>query len=57
MKSNNNDYYASRDKYFDDAYVNEQKYYEKNPSHMPEVCKACGGPYPGCAPSCPMFDD
>lgn len=24
---------------------------------IPEGCKACGGPYPNCTTSCPMFDD
>lgn len=23
----------------------------------PEICKACGGPYPLCSSSCDMFDD
>ena len=24
---------------------------------IPEGCKACGGDYPNCADSCPIFDD
>jgi hypothetical protein len=24
---------------------------------VPEGCKACGGPYPDCTTSCPIFDD
>lgn len=24
---------------------------------IPEGCRACGGPYPDCTDSCPMFDD
>lgn len=24
---------------------------------IPEGCAACGGPYPNCTDSCPMFDD
>ena len=24
---------------------------------MPEGCAACGGPYPNCKDSCPIFDD
>ena len=24
---------------------------------IPEGCRACGGPYPSCMSSCPMFDD
>ena len=25
--------------------------------HIPVGCRACGGPYPMCKSSCPMFDD
>lgn len=25
--------------------------------HIPAGCRACGGPYPNCKSSCPMFDD
>lgn len=24
---------------------------------IPEGCRACGGPYPSCTSSCPLFDD
>ena len=24
---------------------------------IPEGCAACGGPYPSCKTSCPIFDD
>ena len=24
---------------------------------IPEGCAACGGPYPSCTTSCPLFDD
>ena len=24
---------------------------------IPEGCAACGGPYPRCCASCPLFDD
>lgn len=24
---------------------------------VPEGCAACGGPYPNCCSSCPLFDD
>lgn len=24
---------------------------------IPEGCRACGGPYPNCTTSCPLFDD
>ena len=26
-------------------------------SDIPEGCRACGGDYPHCVDSCPMFDD
>ena len=26
-------------------------------SGIPEGCAACGGPYPNCKDSCPIFDD
>ena len=25
--------------------------------HVPSGCRACGGPYPYCRDSCPIFDD
>ena len=25
--------------------------------YVPSGCAACGGPYPYCTTSCPMFDD
>ena len=25
--------------------------------YIPEGCRACGGPYPNCKTSCPLFDD
>ena len=24
---------------------------------VPEGCRACGGPYPNCTDSCPLFDE
>lgn len=27
------------------------------PGYPPEGCRACGGPYPDCKISCPIFDD
>ena len=29
----------------------------KNFLYVPVGCTACGGPYPMCKESCPMFDD
>lgn len=31
--------------------------YDDYPSSTPSGCAACGGDYPNCASSCPMFDD
>ena len=27
------------------------------PEDIPEGCRSCGGDYPNCKDSCPMFDD
>ena len=35
----------------------EQDYYNEPVMNIPEGCAACGGPYPDCKWSCPMFDD
>ena len=35
----------------------KQEYYNKHPMEVPEGCAACGGPYPDCKWSCPMFDN
>lgn len=29
----------------------------KSADKIPEGCAACGGPYPSCKISCPLFDD
>ena len=29
----------------------------KSSAKIPEGCAACGGPYPSCKTSCPIFDD
>ena len=34
-----------------------QDYYKEPVTNIPEGCAACGGPYPDCKWSCPMFDD
>lgn len=31
--------------------------YENEDIYIPEGCLACGGPYPDCKTSCPLFDD
>jgi len=30
--------------------------YDTYPNAVPEGCTACGGDYPNCASSCPLFD-
>ena len=30
---------------------------KKSYQYIPSGCKACGGPYPHCKTSCPLFDD
>lgn len=35
----------------------KQDYYKAPVTNIPEGCAACGGPYPDCKWSCPMFDD
>lgn len=28
-----------------------------DPDYIPPGCRACGGPYPNCKASCPLFDE
>lgn len=35
----------------------KQDYYDRHFDEVPEGCIACGGPYPTCKDSCPVFDD
>lgn len=50
--------YGHGDEYNDYAPQEErQAYYDRHVNEMPECCQACGGPYPSCCDSCPMFDD
>ena len=37
----------------DEAFYNNNYYIDD----IPEGCRACGGNYPYCCDSCPMFDD
>ena len=46
---------ATYDPYYDD--MSEQEWYDKHPLAMPDGCRACGGAYPMCKSSCPLFDD
>lgn len=34
----------------------EDEYYDGD-DDIPEGCRACGGDYPNCKTSCPMYDD
>lgn len=38
----------------DDEFDEEDDY---DPDYIPEGCRACGGDYPNCTSSCPLFDD
>lgn len=46
---------SKKNEYYD--YEDESKYYDRHPLEIPEGCRACGGDYPNCCSSCPMFDD
>lgn len=35
----------------------EDKKQREYKGHIPSGCAACGGPYPSCMSSCPLFDD
>lgn len=40
--------------------ISEDEYYCPNcveDDEIPEGCAACGGNYPNCTSSCPLFDD
>lgn len=34
-----------------------ERYSEHHYLRIPAGCRACGGPYPNCKSSCPLFDD
>lgn len=40
----------------DDEFEEEDEY-EEDELDVPEGCRACGGDYPNCTTSCPLFDD
>lgn len=42
-----------------DAYLhwNDFDFVFETEDEAPEGCSACGGPYPECTTSCPLFDD
>ena len=35
----------------------KQEWYSQHINQVPVGCRACGGPYPSCIDSCPLFDD
>ena len=39
------------------TYTREFAWYNEDSDDVPEGCAACGGPYPRCCDSCPLFDD
>lgn len=41
----------------DSDYEYSEEYFDAHPEDIPEGCAACGGPYPNCTSSCPLFDD
>lgn len=41
---------------YEDIYK-EDKSDREYRGNIPSGCAACGGPYPSCMSSCPMFDD
>lgn len=42
---------------FDATIFNDDEGNEDNEDNIPEGCLACGGPYPSCKTSCPLFDE
>ena len=42
---------------YEDEEENEETIIINELNDIPEGCAACGGDYPNCVDSCPMFDD
>ena len=42
---------------FGSEILNDYMNDENDEDNIPEGCVACGGPYPSCKTSCPLFDD
>ena len=40
-----------------ETYVCDYCAREYDDDNIPEGCRECGGPYPNCTDSCPLFDD
>lgn len=40
-----------------DEVLSTSIYDDEDEDDVPEGCRACGGPYPDCTTSCPLFDD
>lgn len=37
--------------------TDDEEYYDRHPEDVPDGCRECGGPYPNCCDSCPLYDD
>lgn len=48
--------FNSGDEEYSDS-IDIEEYYFRHRGETPEACAACGGPYPNCTSSCPLFDD
>ena len=53
VKTRNKFEVFARDVNFEDKLIERQNNFED----IPIGCRSCGGPYPNCKSSCPMFDD
>lgn len=42
------------DELYEEDYIDDDNYDE---DYIPPGCRACGGPYPNCKASCPLFDE
>ena len=47
----------SNERDFGDYIMVDVTYDEEDSLYIPEGCRACGGDYPHCKDSCPMFDE
>ena len=47
----------NKNEYAKDFFEEEINQSDRNILNIPEGCSACGGPYPSCMSSCPMYDD
>lgn len=54
-KKNDSEPEMEYEPYSDNA--REQDWYDRHPRSVPAGCRACGGDYPTCKYSCPLFDN